>query len=49
MTSPSVWRANNLFDPLFDIFERRISLWEAELNAPGNEIAYIIKTRDAFS
>ncbi len=35
-------------DPLFAIKKRQISLMEAELNAPGREMAYIIKTRETF-
>jgi hypothetical protein len=36
-------------DPLFAIKKRQLSLMEAEINAPGKEIAYIIKTNEAFS
>lgn len=35
-------------DPFFAIKKRQISLMEAELNAPGREIAYIIKARESF-
>lgn len=35
-------------EPLFALKKRQINLLEAELNAPGREMAYIIKTRDAF-
>jgi hypothetical protein len=33
---------------LFTLKQRRIALLEGELNAPGSEVAYIIKSRDAF-
>lgn len=39
---------SKISDPIFAINKRRISLMEAEFNAPGREMAYIIKTRDAF-
>lgn len=35
-------------EPLFALKKRQINLMEAELNAPGREMAYIIKTRDIF-
>lgn len=35
-------------EPLFALKKRQINLMEAELNAPGREMAYIIKTRDTF-
>jgi len=35
-------------EPLFALKKRQINLMEAELNAPGREMAYIIKTRDNF-
>jgi hypothetical protein len=35
-------------DPLFAINKRKISLMEAELNAPGREIAYLIKSKQSF-
>ncbi len=35
-------------EPLFVLKKRQINLMEAELNAPGREMAYIIKTRDNF-
>ncbi len=34
---------------LFSIKERRIALLEGEINAPGSEVAYIVKTREQFS
>jgi len=40
---------SNLVDPFFVFKEREISLTEAELNAPGKEIAYIIKAGEDFS
>ena len=35
-------------EPLFALKKRQINLMEAELNAPGREMAYIIKARDTF-
>ena len=35
-------------EPLFALKKRQINLMEAELNAPGREMSYIIKTRDTF-
>lgn len=34
---------------LFSIRHRKISLMEAELTAPGNEVAFITKARTAFT
>jgi len=39
---------SKISDPLIAIKKMRINLMEAELNAPGKEMAYIIKTREAF-
>ena len=39
---------SKLPEPLFVFKKRQINLMEAELNAPGRELSYIIKTRDAF-
>lgn len=39
---------SKLPEPFFALKKRQISLMEAELNAPGKEISYIIKTREAF-
>jgi hypothetical protein len=39
---------SKLLDPLFAIKKRQLSLLEAEITAPGKEMAYIIKTRDVF-
>ena len=39
---------SKLPDPLFAIKKRQISLMEAELNAPGREIAYLIKSKQEF-
>ncbi|MBK9210482.1 MAG: hypothetical protein IPL71_20250 [Anaerolineales bacterium] len=36
-------------EPLFALKKRQINLMEAELNAPGREMSYIIKARDTFS
>lgn len=41
-------RFSKLPEPLFVFKKRQINLMEAELNAPGKEMAYIIKTRDTF-
>lgn len=35
-------------EPLFALKKRQINLMEAELNAPGREMAYIIKAKDTF-
>lgn len=35
-------------EPLFSLRKVQLNLMEAELNAPGKEIAYIIKTKDTF-
>jgi hypothetical protein len=40
---------SKLSDPLFAIKKRKISLLEAELHAPGREVAYILKAQDQFS
>lgn len=39
---------SKIIEPLFAIKKRKINLLEAEMNAPGREMSYIIKTRDAF-
>jgi hypothetical protein len=39
---------SKVVDPLFAIKKRQISLMEAELNAPGREIAYLIKAKQSF-
>lgn len=39
---------SKLPEPFFAFKKRQISLLEAELNAPGREMAYIIKARDEF-
>ncbi len=39
---------SKLPEPFFAVKKRQINLMEAELNAPGREMAYIIKTRDTF-
>jgi hypothetical protein len=36
-------------EPFFAIKKRQILLMEAEINAPGREISYLIKTNDIFS
>ncbi len=35
-------------EPFFALKKRQISLMEAELNTPGREIAYLIKTKELF-
>ena len=40
---------SKLIDAFFAFKKRKISLMEAELNAPGKEIAYILKTREDIS
>lgn len=35
-------------EPFFAIKKRQINLMEIELNAPGKEISYIVKTQEAF-
>ncbi len=39
---------SKIAEPLFVLKKRQINLMEAELNAPGREMAYIIKARDTF-
>jgi hypothetical protein len=39
---------SKLPEPFFAFRKREISLLEAELNAPGREMAYIINTREEF-
>jgi hypothetical protein len=39
---------SKVINPLFAIKKRQLSLLEAESNAPGREMAYIIKTKDTF-
>src|SRR5690606_17726888 len=41
-------KLSKLPEPLFALKKRQITLIEAELNAPGRELAYIIKSKDAF-
>jgi len=36
-------------EALFSLRRRNISLLEAELNAPGNAVAYIVKARETFT
>jgi hypothetical protein len=40
---------SKLPDPLFAIKKRTVSILEAELNAPGRELSYIIKTNETFA
>lgn len=35
-------------EPFFAVKKRQLMLMEAEMNAPGKELAYIIKSREAF-
>lgn len=39
---------SKITEPLFALKKRQINLMEAELNAPGREMSYIIKTGDTF-
>ena len=39
---------SKIVDPLFAIKKRKISLLEAELQAPGREVAYILKAKEHF-
>ena len=39
---------SKIVEPLFALKKRQINLLEAELNAPGKEMAYIIKANDTF-
>jgi hypothetical protein len=41
-------RLSKVVEPFFALRKREIQLMEAELNAPGREIAYILKAREAF-
>lgn len=40
---------SKFLEPLFAIKKQQLSLLEAELNAPGKELAYIIKSRETFN
>lgn len=40
---------SKIISPLFAIKKRELSLLEAELTAPGREMAYIIKTKETFN
>jgi len=35
--------------PLYPIRQRQVALFEAELKAPGREVAYIMKAREEFA
>lgn len=39
---------SKIFEPVFAIKKRQLLLMEAELSAPGKEMAYVIKSREAF-
>ncbi len=41
-------KPTQIIEPLFAFRKRRISLMEAEINAPGKEIAYIVKANETF-
>src|SRR5688500_12214656 len=43
------WLMDKIAKGLFSLKHKRIALMEAELTAPGNEIAYVIKARQKFS
>jgi hypothetical protein len=42
-------RFSKLPEPIFALRKRKLSLLEAELNAPGRELAYVIKAEEEFS
>ena len=35
-------------EALFSLTRRKVALLEAELTAPGNEVAYVVKAREMF-
>lgn len=39
---------SKLVDPLFAISKRKVSLLEAEMKAPGREMAYLVKSKERF-
>ncbi len=41
-------RLSRIPEPFFALKKRQLMLMEAELNAPGREMSYIIKSREAF-
>lgn len=41
-------RLKNALDALYAVQERRVALLEAEMSAPGREVAYIVQARDQF-
>jgi hypothetical protein len=41
-------RFSKIPEPFFALHKRKISLMETELQAPGREISYVLKARDAF-
>lgn len=42
------FRFSKIPDPFFSLAKRKISLMEAEINSPGREIAYLLKTKQIF-
>lgn len=46
--STLVTAAGMIVTPFFTIKQQHVKLMEAEQNAPGREIAYIVKTRESF-
>jgi len=43
-----IFKISKIPEPFFALKKRQVNLMEAELNAPGREMAYIIKTRETF-
>jgi hypothetical protein len=41
-------KLSKLTDPFFALKKKQLMLMEAEINAPGKELAYIIKSRETF-
>jgi len=42
-------RFSKIPEPLFVLRKQKISLMEAELNAPGRKLAYVIKAKEVFA
>ena len=42
-------RLSKIPEPFFTFRKHQISLMEAEMTAPGKELAYVIKAQDEFS
>jgi len=41
-------RLKNAIDALYSVHDRRVALLEAELSAPGREVAFISQAQDYF-